>query len=827
MKIIRNILKCTITLGIVLIISAFNCAANNQTRFQVKGVVNDSISGEGISYVTISIQNIDGVVKRLASDESGKFSFELDKPGKYDVIFHSVGYQLLKKEIEIKEDTPKVDMGTVYLRQSVEEIGEVVVAVQKPLIRTEPDKIIYNLEADPESKTSNVLEMLRKVPLITVDGEDNIQMKGSSNFKILIDGKSSSMVSQNPREVLRSLPANTIRDIEVITDPSSKYEAEGTAGIINIVTNKKPLEGFMSRISAGADTRGGYNAGLFATSKIKKFGFSVNYGNNKYQRPASELFSTRENLLSTTNRLTETEGTNKYTGSGNFLRGEASYEIDTLNLISLSFMGYFGNADGTGLSLTNDFDLNNNLTRQFENTMDFMNEYGSMSGNIDYQRTFNKPDKTFTVSYRLDNSPRNTYNENSINGILDYISYSQKNTNEATGREHTFQVDYYDPLTKVHQIETGLKYILRQNISNSDLLRYNENSGEWERDLTRINDLDYNQYILGLYVGYVVKLKEINIKTGLRAESTKNDGLFKSANDTTFTNRLFNLIPYVTLSKNLKKNQNIKLSYTQRLSRPGIWYLNPFYNDIDPLNVRYGNPKLNSEIAHSFNFTYGKFTPKYNFNLNLSSSFTNNSITSYTKLQPDGVSITTYENIGKNQNFGAYIYGSVKVGKMVNLNTNLGINYMELERGGDMGISNEGFRYNSSLSVRVTTWKNGTFSLFGGLYSPSVMLQGKYSGFSYSNMSFSQSFFNKKLTVNASVSDPFREKMTYSSNLSDKTFTSKSTNYMYNRMLRIYVSYQFGQMKEQIKKARRTISNDDLKSGSNSSEGSSGTVPEQ
>jgi hypothetical protein len=824
---IKKYAKCIIASGILFVFLANISAANNQTHFQVKGTVIDSISGEGISYVTISIQNNDGVIKRLASDESGKFSFELDKPGKYDVIFHSIGYQLLKKEIEIKDDSHKIDMGSVYLSQSVEEIGEVVVAVQKPLIRTEPDKIVYSLEADPESKTSNVLEMLRKVPLITVDAEDNIQLKGSSNFKILIDGKSSTMVSQSPKEVLRSLPANNIRDIEVITDPSSKYEAEGTAGIINIVTNKKPMEGFMSRISAGVDTRGGYNAGLFATSKIKKFGFAVNYGNNKFRQPKNELFSTRENLLSTTNRITETEGANKYTGSMNFLRGEASYEIDTLNLISLSFMGYFGNSDGAGLSLTNDFDLNNNLTRQFENTMDFMNEYGSMSGNIDYQRTFNKPDKTFTVSYRLDNSPRNTYNENSINGILDYISYRQKNTNEATGREHTFQVDYYDPLTKVHQIETGLKYILRQNISNSDLLRRNEDTGEWERDLTRINDLDYNQYILGLYVGYVVKLKEINIKTGLRAESTKNDGLFKSATDTMFTNRLFNLIPYITLSKNLKKNQNVKLSYTQRLSRPGIWYLNPFYNDIDPLNVRYGNPKLNSEITHSFNFSFGKFTPKYNFNLNMSSSFTNNSITSYTKLQPDGVSITTYENIGKNQNYGAYLYGSVKVGKTINLNTNLGVNYMELERGGDMGIKNEGFRYNSSLSVRVTTWKNGTFSLFGGAHSPSVMLQGKYSGYSYSSMSFSQALFNKKLTINASVSDPFREKMTYSSNLSDKTFTSKSTNYFYHRMFRIYISYQFGQMKEQIKKAKRTISNEDLKSGGNSGQGGTTTVPEQ
>ena len=827
MNIIRKFVKCIIALGVVLIFSVNICAANNQIHFQVKGTVIDSISGEGISYVTISIQNIDGVIKRLAGYESGKFSFELDKPGKYDVIFHSIGYQLKKREIEIKEDSPKVDMGTVSLKPSVEEIGEVVVAVQKPLIRTEPDKIVYSIETDPESKTSNVLEMLRKVPLITVDSEDNIQMKGSSNFKILIDGKSSSMVSQNPREVLRSLPASTIRDIEVITDPSSKYEAEGTAGIINIVTNKKPLEGFMARINSGADTRGGYNAGLYATSKIKKFGFSVNYGYNKFKQPDNEMFSIRENFLSTSNRFTESEGTNKYSGGMNFLRGEASYELDTLNLLSLSFMGHFGNYTGTGTNLTSDFNTENTLTRRFENIMLNANDYGSLSGNVDYQKTFDKPDKTFTVSYRLDNNPRNSNNENEIKGILDYTSYRQKTSNEATGRTHTFQLDYYDPLTKVHQFETGVKYILRQNISNSDILRFDNITNEWVRDLTRINDLDYNQYILGLYLGYVVKLKMINIKTGLRAETTKNDGLFKSATDTTFTNRMFNLIPYITLSKNLEKNQNVKLSYTQRLSRPGIWYLNPFYNDTDPLNVRYGNPKLDSEIAHSFSFSYGKFTPKFNFNLNLNSSFTNNSITQYTRLQPDGVSITTYENIGKNQNFGAYVYGSLKIGKKLDLNTNLGVNYMVLERGGGQSLKNEGTNYNGSLSLRFNSWKNGTFSVFGGLYSPRIMLQGKYSGFSYNSMSFSQGFFDKKLLISASVNDPFREIMTYKNTISDKTFTSTSTNYMHYRMFRIYISYQFGQMKEQIKKARRSISNEDLKSGGNSGQGGTTTVPQQ
>jgi hypothetical protein len=281
----------------------------------------------------------------------------------------------------------------------------------------------------------------------------------------------------------------------------------------------------------------------------------MNYNYNESRRPASESYGYRENFLSVTNRYTESQGRNKYSGKYQMIMGEASYEIDTLNLISLSFWGYSGNSSGNGRSVTLDYDLGRTVTRHFENLTKSDNEFGSLSGNIDYQRSFNKPDKTFTVSYKLDNSPQNSYKQNEILGILNYSSYRQKTSNEATGREHTFQLDYYDPLSKTHQMETGIKYILRQNISKSDVFRMDEISGEWVRDLTRINDLDYDQHIIGAYAGYVLKMKKYSLKTGLRAEGTINDGIFKSVKDTTFTNKMFNFVPYITLSKNLNKGQ--------------------------------------------------------------------------------------------------------------------------------------------------------------------------------------------------------------------------------------------------------------------------------
>jgi len=788
-------------------------------NYRIKGTVTDSETGKFIPYATISAQNNKGVVKRLASDVNGKFEFTLDSIGKYMVLIQSIGFQTNKNEINIDNNTKNIEMGIVKLVAGTEVIGEVAVIAQKPLVRTEVDKIIYSIEADPESKTSNALEMLRKIPLVTVDGEDNIQVKGSSNFKILLNGKASSMLSQNPKDVLRSLPANTVKDIEVITNPSSKYEAEGTGGIINIITTKKQIDGFMGRVNAGMDTRGSLNGGVYATSKIKKFGFSINYNFNDFRQPKNENYSTRENFVSTTNRYNESEGYYKYNGTSNMMMGEASYELDTLNLVSLSFWGYTGDYIIKGEQSSSDYDINHTLSRKFMNLSNSSNNSGNISGNIDYQRTFKKPDKTFTVSYKLDRMPRKTDSENAIDGQLNYNSYRQRSINDASGTEHTFQVDYYNPVTKMHQFESGVKYILRQNISDSEILRYDAATDDWIRDESRNDVLDYDQHIIGLYAGYVLKLKKISIKTGLRAEATINDGYFKSIKDTTFTNKMFNLVPYITLSKNMDKGQNIKLSYTQRLSRPSIYYLNPYINDTDPLNINYGNPNLDAEISHTFDLSYGKFTGKYNFNLSMNGALTNNSIESLSTINSNGVRTTTYRNIGKNQRFGTYLYGSYRPGTKLNISTNVGMNYSILESNDGRALKNEGFNYSGSLNIRYTAWKNGTISGYGGIYSPRIMLQGQSSKFWFSSINLSQELFKKKLTASVSISDPFRSKVKYESSFDDPTFHQNSVTSYSNRMLRVNLSYRFGQMKGEIKKAKRGIKNDDVKSGGSTTGG--------
>lgn len=798
MKLLCSLLFCfAVSLSLI--------AQSKPVNYQVKGQVIEKLSGNGVPYATVILKNDSIKEKKMqACDVSGHFSITVLTPHNYILTVSAVGYREFSIPVNVFEQM--TDLGTLSLDEGIE-IKEVTITAQKPLVKVDVDKIVYSMESDPEAQTNNALEMLRKIPLITVDVEENITLNGQSNFKVLINGKSSSMMSSNFKEVLKSLPANTIKDIEVITNPSSKYDAEGVGGIINIITLKKTLNGYNGSVSSGIDSRGSFNWSAYLATKINKFSFSGRYYANQFRQPESKTMAANEYFNNTDYHFSNSNGNNTYKGLSNGFTGEGSYDIDSLNLISLSFWGYQANYNNNSFIETQYLNTTGEITRMYATALNSKNNYATLSGNIDYQKTFKKPDKSLTFSYKLDNNPRTTKSITDIEGLTNYPTYFQHSENDALGREQTFQTDYYDPLTKMHQIEGGIKFILRQNTSTSEIYRDTVK-------LDNSNELDYDQYILGAYAGYVFKWKKLSTKTGFRMERTWNDGLSRTSGvNTNFTNRLLNIVPYVTLSYMPKVGRTIKLSYTQRLSRPGIWYLNPYVNNIDSMNISQGNPLLKSEISHSFELGYTYFTPKFNFSLTSSASFVNNSIERISTVQTNGGTISTYENIGKNQRYGMNLYITYRPSGKINVNFNGGGNYSKLEANNDYAISNEGFSYRGSLGGRLTLWKDGSVNINSGIYSANIMLQGKSSAFYYTSFGVSQYLLKRKLMLSISAIDPFWYEKKYTSETRDITFLSKSeyTNLVQN--VRFNATFNFGKMDLQVKKARRSIQNDDVKSG--------------
>ena len=805
-------MKLKSLLVIILFVSINILAETKPTLYQITGQAVEDISGKGIPYVTITLQNDSAkLITKLCTDVSGKFEISVKEKKKYTLIFTAVGFG----EKKITEDVTdlKTDVGKVTMKEGVA-LKEVSVTAQKPLIKVDVDKISYSIESDPDAQTSNGLEMLRKVPLLTVDGDENVTLNGQSNYKVLVNGKSSSMMSKNFKEVIKSLPANTIKDIEVITNPSSKYDAEGIGGIINIITIKKTMNGYNGSVSAGFDTFGSANGSLFLTTKVNKFGFSGRYSINQNKRPNSSNFSNRENYLSTDQYYTYQSGKSNYSGLSHQFNGEASYDIDSLNLISMSFWGYNANNISDGSSTTEILNAQKARTSYFAMNNKGEFSFGSLSGNIDYQKTYKKPDKTFTVSYKLDNNPYTYDFETSTKETFNYVGYNQHSLSNDFTREQTVQVDYYDPLSKMHQIECGIKGIYRQNNSNSDSYLFNDSTDKWDRDLNRSSELNYNQTILGAYGGYVLKFKEFSLKTGLRAELTWNNAISKSVRDTDFTNVLKNVVPYLTLSYQLKPGNTIKASYTQRLNRPSIWYLNPYRNDMNRLDISYGNPNLKSEIAHSFELGYNTFTPKFNLGLTGTTSFTNNSIERISTMGANNVRYSTYENIGKNLRIGMNTFVSYRPSGNFNIGFNGGVNYSQLEAiTNGVLIKNDGFNFRGSLNSRLTLWKDAAVNANWGLYSSSIQLQGSSSAYSYTSIGFSQYFLKKKLSLNLSVNDPFVKEQKYINDSYTTDYKMHSEYIRPSRSLRVSLTYNFGKMNVSVKKAKRGIQNDDVKAG--------------
>jgi outer membrane receptor protein involved in Fe transport len=812
---------------LLLLLISFTYAYSQEAL--VKGQLFGEADNEFLPYATISVSKdakMTTTVKKLPTDGKGFFKTELSE-GDYFLAFQYVGKNTLVKQISVPKGGKELDLGKIVVMESSTELDEVSVVAQAPLVKVEIDKLTYNLKDDPESATSNVLDMLRKVPLITVDADDNVQLKGGSNFKIYLNGKPSNMLANNPSQVLKSMPANSIKDVEVITDPGAKYDAEGVGGIINIVTDKRVDDGYVGSVGAGLDSRGGYNGNAYVTTKYGKFGFTGNTNYYTFKSPDSESTFERRDFSRQPETILRQDGESGFDGSGLMLSGMISYEIDTLNLISLSLNGY----NGTGTNNTNTkVTSTGGYIYGYDRISKGTNEHGSIDLSADYQRSFKKKGEFLTLSYRYGNNPNNSEGETiteNIAGtpILRLEDYRTRSFNDADGNEHTGQIDYVNPLTTNHTIEAGLKYIYRDNSSEGQNMYFNSIENKWLEDVSRKNDLQHDQYIASGYASYGFKKDKFGLKAGLRAEQTKQDVNFISKNDSVIKTDFFDLVPSLALSYQMSMTQTLRLGYNMRVYRPGIWHLNPYVNNIDPLNISYGNPDLDAEKNHNISLNYGSFSRKLNLNASVNYSVTNNSITRY-EFVKDGISNTTYGNIGKSQSTGVNAYIRWAPTNDLNMFINGNVDYIDISSTENAALKNSGFSYRAFSGVTYTLPYDVRFSVNGGYFGSRIMLQSKMDPFFFMSFGLSKSFMNDKLDVAVRGSNPFQKYMDHKNFTTGTNFTQESLFRRPAQSISLNVTFRFGDLKSSIKKIQRGISNEDVKSGNGGDmQGQGATTP--
>lgn len=830
--------KYFVLLLLVLVQTHVAVSATGGDGFTVKGLVVDSITGEGEPYATVRVEKAGApgkAVKMLVTKSDGRFTVSLTEKGKYRLTVSSMGRADIVKDFTLEAGKPSVDLGKMPIRDATNVLAGVEVTAQKPLVTADIDKIGYDVESDPDSKTNTVIEMLRKVPMVTVDGEDNIKVNGSSSFKVYVNGRPNNMMSNNPSEVLKSMPANTIKKIEVITNPGPKYDAEGVGGILNIVTVGSGFEGYTVTVSANGSNMGA-GGGLFGTVKVGKLTVSARYNYNHNSQPrsysGSTLTVTDENPSSASANI-ESEGSSK--SRSNFQSGslEASYEIDTLNLITASFGLWGNNYSSRGTSSTvGTSPLDGGGLYSYSMPSHSRNSWFSIEGSVDYQRLFKVKDRMLTFSYRISTDPEtsDSYTDyDDMDAVADWQDYLQRLENQHNDgsqrtTEHTFQLDYTTPIGKLHTLEAGAKYILRNNSSEND--RYTmaaTATGGYEFDEDHSSHYRHNNDIIAAYLGYGLKWKKLSGRLGLRYEHTIQDVKYLLGRGDDFRKDFDDLVPSASIGYRLTDTQNLRLGYNMRIYRPGIWYLNPYLDDSNPTSISQGNPNLVSEKSHSFSLGYNSFTTKLSINLSLRYSFTNNSIESVSSLVSDndiaglqnptgkGVLYTTYRNIGKTRSANLSAYVNYSPFTTTRIYANLYGGWTYLSDGGD--LSNHGWNMYAYGGAQQTLPKDWRISLSIWSQTPWISLQGKGSGFFGYGLNVTKQFLKQRLSLSAFANNFFKKYNVYNNDMSSTGFTQHSWSKYNQQRFGISVSFRIGELKASVKKAERTISNDDVKEG--------------
>ena len=691
-----------------------------------------------------------------------------------------------------------------------QKLEEVVVAQRRQLIKNDIDKLTYDVQHDKTAQTKTTLEVLKKIPLVTVDGQENIRVQGSTSFKVYRNGHPDpSLSGQNLKDILKAIPASTIKRIEVITDPGAKYDAEGTTAILNIVmmSNTK-LQGISGNVNSDVNTHGSVRLGTYLTTKVGKLTTSVNYNYADQNKKQTENYREEAYNYVKTGEHTHEYGKNSTGATIHFGNINASYEIDSLNLMTAStnFFGY--KADANTQSTNERWDKNNQLIYKFNNDMTTPGySYVNLGGRFDYQHKTHLDGEVLTLSYMLAATRQHTTfrqaYSNMVNFPVSYTSYDRNTRERFT--EHTFQIDYVRPFGKHHKIESGTKYILRYNNSTS-LMDYQGTTPDME------SKFKHNAQVAAAYLSYILTAGKWAARAGLRYEFTRMKASYPDGSNADFHTDLNDCVPSASLQYKIRDGQTLKLSYSTSINRPGINYLNPAIIST-PTTESFGNANLGSSRNQKLQLAYMLVAPKFTLQLNPYYSFTNNGI-AHIMYEQNHKNVYTYQNILKSKVFGISSYTEWTPFTGTSFTLNASMRYARitlptpyLKNSGCGG----GIYFNWDQKI---PWKLTLSTSLGGEYGNRVYNPYAIEGhWFYYDFTLTRRFLKDKLTVSLSAESPFIKERSSTYRIVQGDYTGYERAVMKPKRFGIRLSWNFGKLRASVKKAERSIQNDDLVGG--------------
>lgn len=761
------------------------------------------------------------MVTGAISDEDGRFHIEEVPFGRYYLVINYVGYPRQKiNDIRITPRESEYDVGTILLSPDAAVLSEVTVEAARELMEVGLDRRVFNVDRELTAVGGSALELMENIPSIAVDFDGNVSLRGSANVTVLIDGRPSTLTGLSVSEALEQISAEMIDRVEVITNPSARYDPEGTSGIINVVLKEQRRPGYNGMVSLNAGTAGRYSGSINLNYQLNNWNFFTNYS-TRLSDMESFGNSQRQTFVGGASNFMDQDITgNRGMNSHN---AQAGIDYNFNPNTTLTFLSRYSNWNRDMDNLTEYMlyqDLvNPNSLFIMDNETDML--HNSFTHRLDFRRTFDQQYRELSADVSF--STRDMNRDQSFLQEFyakDWDSPSGQKVLERShmdGQNWSFrtQLDYVHPLGENTKLETGYRIQIREMDSDFLFEDFDNESNSWENNASRSNHFVYNEQIFAAYGMYATMLGNFSLQGGLRAEQTFVDGDQRTTGET-FEDDYFSLFPSAHIRRNFENNQSAQISYSRRINRPHNRNINPFMRYSSEYEVSMGNPQLDAEFINSLELGYTRFWESTTINPSIFYRHTDGMITRYRSvtdtipgMEGRDVTVTNFENLNKGISYGAEMVLSQRIGSWWNVNGTFSYFRNIIEgRGAQMDEENDSYSWSGRLVSNKNLGNGWNIQVNGFYRSPIIMLQGEMDAMYSVNAAVRKNVLGNNGAITLNFSDIFNTMKFSMYNYGDN-FTMNMERWRTSRQITLGFTYRINEYDRRRDRSMRNGENGD------------------
>ncbi|HLP03802.1 MAG TPA: outer membrane beta-barrel family protein [Paludibacter sp.] len=786
---------------------------------EIKGKIVDAATNQPLDFATVAIfkQNDEAPLAGVSTDRNGNFSIPPVSDGKYVLRVSFVGYNTLNLPVLVAGK--ELNAGTLKLTESTKHLSEVQILGQGTQMRFEVDKKVFSVDQNIASAGGSATEVLQNIPSVNVDNEGNVSLRNSTNVEVWINGKPSGLTADNRAQVLQQMPAESIQEVEIMTNPSAKFNPEGTSGIINLVLKKNRKAGYYGSLSAGILYADGAKPG-------GSLGANINYSSSKID--AYLNIGTRAMNFDGKGNRHELNGTDTVSQldqdynmgrgfKGLFSRAGIDYHINDKHTLGLSGFGMFGSGYSVNDINYSSKNLVTGVERNYSRHNTGSGNRPSMNISLDHKYEIDKLGSNLVSSLSYSHHNR-TNTETYVQTENAARTSDITQTTSGQNNELQLKVDYTKKFSANTRLEAGWQSTIQRRESPSSG-HDNAMASPSRIDTAYFNAFNYNEQIHAAYATYGTRIDKFSVQGGLRAEymvrswdNTYYNSLSSLQTDRSNYKPRLQLFPSFYMTYTLPKNNELQLNFTRRINRPRGREINPFRNYSDSTNISFGNPDLSPELTSSLEFNYLKSWENHSLSASVFYQFTDD-VMQNVRFVNNGVLENTTMNVTKSNNSGLELVAKNKFMKVINLTTSLNAHYNRMHAGSYTSLYNTSlvtitpeqdmFSWDGKIMANLILGKSTAAQITGNYSSPHLIAQGKETAEYSIDLGLRQTFLNRKLSLNLMVRDLLdsQKKTTITSGAG---FYQRSENLFHGRLIGLTATYNFGNSKPKQDQKKKT-----------------------